>query len=367
MNFPTKYSEILTRIEKIDPIKYGNTRNYLNGALTYLSPYISRGVISTKTVLDSVLAKGYPIEEIENLVKELSWRDYFQRLGQVRNLDNDIKFPQSDVEHLEIPLAVVNAESGIHAIDQAIEDFYANGYMHNHMRMYTAALVTNIGKSHWLLPSKWMYFHLLDGDWASNRCSWQWVCGANSNKKYIANQENINRFSATQQQGTFLDLPYESLPPKMIPKVLEETSQIHLETKLPISEEIDINPSLPTFVYNYYNLDPQWHIDEVGNRVLLLDPSFFAEHPVSSKCINFMLELGKNIESLQIFVGTFLELKESYLLNQIHYKEHPLNHGYIGVEEPRDWISTAVTGYFPSFFAYWKLLNKELLAKQISK
>ena len=80
-----------------------------------------------------------------------------------------------------------------------------------------------------------------------------------------------------------------------------------------------------------------------------------------------MLELGKNIESLQIFVGTFLELKESYSLNQIHYKEHPLNHAYMGVEEPRDWISTAVTGYFPSFFAYWKLLNKELLAKQISK
>jgi deoxyribodipyrimidine photo-lyase len=57
MNFPTKYNEILERIQEIDPVKYGNTRNYLNGALTYLSPYISRGVISTKMVLDSVLAK----------------------------------------------------------------------------------------------------------------------------------------------------------------------------------------------------------------------------------------------------------------------------------------------------------------------
>ena len=71
MNFPTKYSEILSRIEKIDPIKYGNTRNYLNGAITYLSPYISRGVISTKMVLDSVLAKGYQIEEIESLAEDL--------------------------------------------------------------------------------------------------------------------------------------------------------------------------------------------------------------------------------------------------------------------------------------------------------
>jgi deoxyribodipyrimidine photo-lyase len=367
VNFPTKYSEILERIQEIDPIKYGQTRNHLNGAVTYLSPYISRGVISTKLVLDAVLSKGYPIEEIESFVKELSWRDYFQRLGQVRNLDNDIKFTQSEVENLQIPISVNHAETGIHAIDQAIQDLYANGYMHNHMRMYTAALVTNIGKSHWLLPSKWMYYHLLDGDWASNRCSWQWVCGANSNKKYIANQENINRFSATQQQGKFLDRPYESLPPKKIPKELIETSQMNLETELPTPLEIHMNTSLPTFVYNYYNLDPNWHCDEDGNRILLLDPSFFAEHPVSSKCINFMLELGKNIENLQIFVGTFLELKEMYLLNQMHFKEHPLNIGYIGLEEPRDWISTAVTGYFPSFFAYWKLLNKELLAKQISK
>ena len=67
MNFPTKYSEILERIQEIDPVKYGQTRNYLNGAVTYLSPYISRGVISTKLVLDTVLAKGYPLEEIERI------------------------------------------------------------------------------------------------------------------------------------------------------------------------------------------------------------------------------------------------------------------------------------------------------------
>ena len=46
--FPTSYAEILQRIRNIDPIKYGTTRNYINGSVTYLSPYISRGIISTK-------------------------------------------------------------------------------------------------------------------------------------------------------------------------------------------------------------------------------------------------------------------------------------------------------------------------------
>jgi len=364
MHFPTKYGEILARIQLIDPIQYGSTRNYLGGAITYLSPYISRGVISTKLVFDSVLAKGYPLAEIESFVKELAWRDYFQRLGQVRNLSLDIKFPQTEVEHHEIPSTVVNAQTGIQALDSAIEELYKFGYMHNHLRMYTAAVVTNIGKAHWFLPSKWMYYHLLDGDFASNRCSWQWVCGANSNKKYVANQENINRFAGTQQHSTFLDRPYESLPPKKVPSELLETTDLVLETQLPIKENIQVDSTLPTFVYTYYNLDPLWHREEAGNRILLLDPAFFKEHPISSNVLDFALELAENIENVQLFVGSFSELKEKYSLIELYYKEHPLNDGYSGTEEPRDWISTEITGYFPSFFAYWKSLSKELLQKQ---
>jgi deoxyribodipyrimidine photo-lyase len=364
MDFPTKYDEILARIHQVDPIKYGQTRNFLNGAVTYLSPYIARGVISTKMVLDAVLDKGYQVDEIESFVKELAWRDYFQRLGQVRNLEKDIKFPQTEVEHHEIPLSVVHAQTGIQALDSAIESLYAHGYMHNHLRMYTAAVVTNVGKAHWFLPSKWMYYHLLDGDFASNRCSWQWVCGANSNKKYVANQENINRFAGTQQHSTFLDCPYESLPPKKVPTELLETTDLTLETQLPIVENFYLDSTQPTFVYNYYNLDPLWHKEEAGNRILLLDPAFFKEHPVSSNVLNFALELAQNIENLKLFVGSFSELVEKCSLSEIYFKEHPLNDGYAGTEEPRDWISTQITGFFPSFFAYWKPLQKELIQKQ---
>ena len=33
-----------------------------------------------------------------------------------------------------------------------------------------------------------------------------------------------------------------------------------------------------------------------------------------------------------------------------YFKEHSLNIGYKGTEEPRDWIAERVTEYFPSFF-----------------
>ena len=40
---------------------------------------------------------------------------------------------------------------------------------------------------------------------------WQWVCGSNSSKKYIANQENINKYCRDSQKNTFLDHSYEYL------------------------------------------------------------------------------------------------------------------------------------------------------------
>ena len=52
--FPTTYNEITQRINAIDPVKYANTRNFVDGAVTYLSPYISRGVITTQYVFSEI-------------------------------------------------------------------------------------------------------------------------------------------------------------------------------------------------------------------------------------------------------------------------------------------------------------------------
>ena len=109
---------------------------------------------------------------------------------------------QVSVEHRGIPVSVTMGSTGIDGIDDAIRELYRTGYMHNHCRMYTASLTCNIARSHWHQPARWMYYHLLDGDWASNACSWQWVAGANSRKKYYANQQNVNTYTRTCQTGT---------------------------------------------------------------------------------------------------------------------------------------------------------------------
>ena len=57
LNFLITRDEVLEQIRALDPIKYAKTRNFLNGQVSYLSPFITHGVISTKTVADVVLEK----------------------------------------------------------------------------------------------------------------------------------------------------------------------------------------------------------------------------------------------------------------------------------------------------------------------
>ena len=360
--FPSSYKEILRRIDRIDPVKYGKTRNYVNGSVSYLSPYISRGVISTKFVFTHLIERGIHPERMEKFIQELAWRDYWQQVWVHRKdaINSDLKNMQQPVANFAIPKGIIDSKTGVEVIDKAILALYRNGYMHNHMRMYVASVTCNVAQSHWKIPAKWMYYHLLDADWASNALSWQWVAGSNSQKKYYANQDNINKYFFSNQKNTFLDKSYGSIADMDVPDQLLETVDLILETQLPEKKDIMIDESLPTLLYNFYNLDPNWKKDKSVNRILLLEPSHFKQYPVSKNSIDFMLRLSSNIDGIQIYVGEFEELASTFNLKNIHFKEHPLSSHYKGKKEQRDWMFS-VQGSFPSFFRFWKQCKKELL------
>jgi deoxyribodipyrimidine photo-lyase len=360
MIFSTKYEEIIEKIDLVDPIKYAATRNFLNGAITHLSPYISRGVISTRQILEALQAKGYSFQSIEKFVQELAWRDYWQQVWVFHQsgINEDLKNHQAHACKIGLPEAIFNHQTGIDAIDSGIKDLYQTGYLHNHLRMYIASLACNIAQCHWKIPAQWMYYHLLDADWASNALSWQWICGANSHKLYYANQENINKYTHTNQKNTYLDIAYEEFPTLGIPAELNNVSLPELTTPLPFTPIPHLEPHLPTTVYNFYNIDPNWRSDIQGNRILLLEPSVFKNYPVSKKILDFCVALAQdNIPNIKIWVAEFSDLQQK-ASGSIYYKEHPLNR-YKGIEDSRTWM-TAVKGNFPSFFAYWKKCKKEL-------
>ncbi|APQ18604.1 FAD-binding domain-containing protein [Maribacter hydrothermalis] len=361
VHFPTNFGAILNRIAAIDPINYGPTRNYIDGAVSYLSPYISRGVISTKFVYEQLLSRGFHPGPCMKFIQELAWRDYWQQVWIAKGdaINTDIKQAQTPVHTTNISSAIVHANTGIKVIDNAVDQLYTTGYIHNHLRMYLASIACNIAQNHWKTPAQWMYYYLLDADWASNALSWQWVAGANSNKKYYANQENINTFCYSNQTNTFLDVSYDEFESLDVPEILKTTEVFNCISSLPPKTNIVVNEELPTCIYNFYNLDPIWKNDISANRIFILEPSHFNQYPISKNTIDFILNLAKNITGIQIYVGEFNELLCDYKHLNIYFKEHPLNKHYNGIEEPRDWMFN-VHGYYPSFFAFWKKCKKQI-------
>jgi deoxyribodipyrimidine photo-lyase len=382
--FTTDYKEILEQVENIDPISYSRSRNFLNGNVTMLSPYLTHGVISLNQVKKSVLEK-YKYSQVEKLIFELAWKEYFLRVWENKKDEiwTDIKRPQDSTNEL-ISKNILDAKTGINAVDEQIKQLYEIGYMHNHARMWTASISTNVAKSHWLRPSKWMYYHLLDGDLASNTLSLQWVAGTFSSKKYFTNQENINKYASTKQLITFLDVPYESFDSISIPKELNELENIELKSDLKESIKYYSLHNHIQLYWGFANIGTIWNdvlkekenlilfhpwmLDpnfgsEIKNvdKILVLEPSHFEQYPMSQRRIEFILDLAQNISGLQIFVGevTDLPLSDYKTITTRKYPaiEHWKNIPSIEIREP-NYMFPTVSGYFGSFMGYWKMCEK---------
>ena len=393
------YTALLEQVKSYHPGKYHSTRNYINGAVTSWSPYISRGLLSPVLVMEQLKAQ-HSYQEWIGFMQQMAWREYFQRVWQHQGdlILQDLKSQQTNVILEQLPLPMQNASTGIHALDHAIAQLYDTGYLHNHLRMYLSMLHSNIFKAAWLPGAKWMYAHLLDHDPAANFLSWQWVAGTFSSKKYIANQENINKYTNTKQEGTFLDTEYENLleaifnaagqvksnhlinwPDPLDQNFLVETTtilkSIHQKNQSKIFDTNQLMPNKAFCIYSSFNLDPLWHADEEVNRILLIEPNHFEQFPVTEKVLQFIVDLAiTNIPGLQIFVGNFedlfqhietISMSDKNITSEksnaiIYFKEHPTTQHYQGIQEARDWLFPEVNGYYPSFFGYWKKCERYL-------
>jgi deoxyribodipyrimidine photo-lyase len=95
------------------------------------------------------------------------------------------------------------------------------------------------------------------------------------------------------------------------------------------------------------------------HRVLLLEPSHFDAFPVSEKVLAWVMGQAALIPEIHVYVGEFSQFVKDHPRADIVYKEHPI-FNYHGTMESRDWMFPEVTGYFPSFFGYWKRCQKYL-------
>lgn len=224
------------KLAVVDASEYAQTRNYLDGAVTGLSPYLRYGVLSLAEVRRSVLDRTVPPEGAEKLLNELAWRDYWQRV--YRLIGDGIWQDQeayktgfwADDYADELPDDIQQARTGLVCIDAFVGTLRETGYLHNHARMYLAAYVVHWRRVKWQAGARWFLSHLLDGDPASNNLSWQWVASTFSHKPYIFNRENLERYTRGQYCATCplkgqcdFEGSYETIHARVFPGLPSET------------------------------------------------------------------------------------------------------------------------------------------------
>ena len=101
-----------------------------------------------------------------------------------------------------------------------------------------------------------------------------------------------------------------------------------------------------------------WRKDEDVNRILLLEPSHFEKYPVSEKVMQFIIDLSKNIEGLQIYTSEIDKLP--FGNGGVISKNHPAFTYYPGIKDSRNWMFPEVNGNYNSFFSFWKQCEKFL-------
>ncbi len=195
-------AEAEATLARIQPDRYGFTRNHLNGSVSRLSMYIRHGVLSLAEVRDAALDKLREAFHGAKFITELAWREYWQRLYQ--HLGDGIWRDQEPyktgfgAEHYvdSLPDDIASGNTGLACMDGFAAELHETGYLHNHARMWVAAYVVHWRRVKWQAGARWFLTHLLDGDPASNNLSWQWVASTFSHKPYFFNRDNLEKYTS---------------------------------------------------------------------------------------------------------------------------------------------------------------------------
>ncbi len=174
------------------------------GGVSALSPWLRYRVLCEEDVVRSVLDQ-HTMSSAEKFLQEVFWRGYFKgwlehrpdvwtryktRLVELAaQLDKNCSLTK-DCE------SAVQGKTGIACFDAWAKELVEHGYLHNHARMWFASIWIFTLKLPWELGADFFLRHLLDGDPASNTCSWRWVGGLHTQgKTYLARADNIETFT----------------------------------------------------------------------------------------------------------------------------------------------------------------------------
>ncbi len=190
-------------------VNYAQQRNFDYGRretnnVSLLSPWLRHRLILEQRVLHEVLLLHH-MSSAEKFIHEVFWRSYFKGWLEQRPevwqrycaaVNDWVDHLAQDSSLAERYEEAILGKTGIACFDHWAVELVERGYLHNHARMWFASIWIFTLKLPWELGADFFYRNLLDGDPASNTCSWRWVGGLHTQGKiYLASAKNIKKFT----------------------------------------------------------------------------------------------------------------------------------------------------------------------------
>lgn len=180
----------------------------VNGTST-LSPYLAAGVLSPRQCLHAALeANQNKIDSGKSgvvvWIQELIWREFYKSVlvgfprvsrGRAFKPDTERIRWNDDDKAFE---AWCEGRTGFPIVDAAMRQLNATGWMHNRLRMITAAFLTKDLLIDWRKGEAYFASRLIDFDLASNNGGWQWSASTGTDA-----QPYFRVFNPTSQSERF--------------------------------------------------------------------------------------------------------------------------------------------------------------------
>ena len=297
--------EALKRLEALDARRYDSNRNFLNGSVSHLSPYLRHGCISMKEVYDFVMKKFG--SEAQRFIMQLAWRDFWQHVWAKHGdaIFSDMEPAKVKLSHHSLPDDIKLAHTGLPCMDGIIQDLLNDGYVHNHARMWFASYAIHWRGIDWREAADWFEAHLLDGDLASNHLSWQWIASTFSNKPYYFNKENLSRYTGEKYCANcqvicpFND-SYEALNTKLFDEISPPEQRTYPTIKMVRQTPMSVTAKA-VFVHDEMLSPNNPILGEMLHRIFIFDPAFHGKWSLNR--LQFVADCLAEMPDIEVWKG----------------------------------------------------------------
>lgn len=362
----------LSKLEQVKGETYRQTRNFLDGNVTHLSPYLRHGCITIKEAVTYINDRFG--SQSEKLLNEFAWREYWRTVWYAHGMGilQDMQDPKVELSFDELPSDVKAANTGLPCMDSFIQSLNEEGYLHNHARMWLAAYIVHWRKTDWQSAAFWMHDLLLDGDYASNHLSWQWIASTFSHKPYFFNQENLakytnNQYCASCQASCPFNNTYENLEKKLF-AATEQTARQHKITT-PITNDKTTGHQTIVLVHDEMLNSAHPLLQLPYQKVFIFDRDYYQNW--STKRLQFIADCLIEMPAVNVWIGNTSSILAQLNTQHIHTQNTPnliIKQRIAGY--PTTWQSeekvcqaNLAAADIKSFSRFWKIAAQDFISE----